>query len=558
MKTNPKRIKQLLIAMVLFLCANSLPGFSNASIAEIPNVLISINGTKVQNSTLKYPVVLIDGLYYYPLTWELVQMAGFTSHYTKELGLSLTNSTTDIPPIITTKSIGPLKITRTIMPVTYKISLNGNALTSSKPIFNLSGITYVALNHTPHIGLTASYSVANGLTIDFTKKPSNLPERFNTYDTLVSNKFIRNQGTASTCWAFAANTLFEVAIAKKTGQYYDFSEDHLISNTPIPATYSSGGNFLMSSIYLQNKLGPVAEQLAPIGTNSKGKSFTVSHTLLGYTEINGNLNATKRAIYDNGAVLTSLYLNELDKNVYNSKNFAYYNSDLNLQRTHELVLVGWDDDYNKDNFTIKPKSNGAFIAQNSFGNSWGDKGFFYISYEDVHILDQVYAITSFENANSSAKQYFYDRTGVTHFESYLEKNSAVAINHFKASGTETLKRISFYTPENQMEIAIFYGKGPFSNTIGSTKLRITVPQKGYHTIDLPQPLSLTTNDSFWIAAKYVGKSPFLVPIEAPYPGIGYSMSANPGEGYIGDGSTFMDIVEVRSTASIALRATTYK
>jgi len=546
------------LVLSLFINMNSFVGYSESKWAEVPNVTVDINGVIVNNNTLKYPLVLIDGHFYYPLTWELVKMIGYTSHYTPESGLRLTKANTDIKANITALSIGKSKITKSVLPVHYNVAIDDVSIVVKRPLYNLSGVTYLPINDTSVIGLTASYSIDQGLSIRPSKSITTLPKQFNTYDQLDINKLIRSQGTASTCWAFAANTLFEVAIAKTTNEYNDFSEDHLINNTPIPANYESGGNFLMSSIYFQNKLGPVYENLAPIGSQSKGKRYEVPYTLLNYEEINNDLVATKRAIFENGATLSSLYLNELDKKVYNSKTYAYYNPDIKLKKTHELVLIGWDDAYNKDNFTIKPKRNGAFIAQNSFGNSWGDKGFFYISYEDVHILEQVYSITAFEPIKSNARQYLYDQTGITHFESYGAENNGIAVNNYTSISDEILKRISIYTPENNMEISLYYGNGLFKKMLGSPRYIVKIANKGYHTIDLPITLSLAEKDSFWIAAEYVGKTPFLMPIEAPYPGIGYSMTGNRGEGFIGDGNTFSDILDIRNHASIGLRATTFK
>lgn len=517
--------------------------------------------TTIDNKLLKFPVVLIDGDVYYPLTWELTRALGYNSSFAASTGLSLTQSET-VNVTLTSKSYGQKIVGDTVQAVKYPITVDGTALNSNRPIYNISGVTYIALNETPALRATAQYTNTKGLTITATKPLTALPKAFDTYSILDANNFMRNQGSADTCWAFAANTLFEIKIAKTTGAINDFSEDHLIFNTPIPSTYESGGHFLISSVYYQNGLGPVDEALAPINSQSKGKSFNVAYTLLGYSEINNNLAATKRAIFDHGAVLTSIYLNETDKNVYNSKTASYFNSKETNPRTHELVLVGWDDAYSKDNFIVPPKSNGAFIAQNSFGNSWGKDGFFYVSYEDVHILEQAYAIRDFETKSQNTTQYYYDKTGMTHFESFDSSNSAIGLNNFVSKSNEQLKRVAVYTSEKNERVDLYYGIGSFSTGKGigfsAPKYSIRLTDKGYHTIDLPENLSLKTKNSFWIAARFTAKSPFVVPIEAPYPGITYPLSGNPGEGYIGNGTIFEDLTAIREKASIVLRAITYK
>lgn len=517
--------------------------------------------TTVDNNLLKYPIVMIDGDVYFPLTWELTKALGYNSSFASSTGLSLTQNTTESMPL-TERSFGQKMIGDTINPVKYAIKVDGTLLSSGKPIFNIAGVTYIALNETPSLRVTAQYTLSEGLIVTAIKPIPALPKTYNTYSKVDANKFIRNQGNASTCWAFAANTLFEIKIAKETGIINDFSEDHLITNTPIPSTYESGGNFLVSSIYYQNGLGPVDESLAPIESHSKGKVLNVAYTMLGYNEINNSLSDTKRAIMAHGAALSSIYLNEDDKNVYNAKTTSYHNSKESNPRSHELVLVGWDDTYSKDNFTVKPKSNGAFIAQNSFGNSWGKDGFFYISYEDAHALKQVYAISDFESNRLNATQYYYDKTGMTHFESFDASNSAIGLNNFISKRDETLKRIAIYTAEKNSRVDLYYGQGTFSQGKGipfnSPKFSIKLLDKGYHTIDLPESLNLKRASGFWIAAKFTASSPFVVPIEAPYPGIYYPLAANAGEGYIGNGTLFEDITAIRDKASIVLRATTYK
>ena len=227
------------------------------------------------------------------------------------------------------------------------------------------------------------------------------------------------------------------------------------------------------------------------------------------------------------------------------------------QRTHELILVGWDNQYSKENFVTQPKKDGAFIAQNSFGNSWGDNGFFYISYEDVHLLNEVYAITKFESQPVKENMYAYDATGITHFESFGDTNNAIGINTFKKKGPETLKSIGIYTAENNMSVEIFYAKGKFNQKLSPIKFQITLEKKGYHIVELPLALQLSDSSYFWIGTLFKGTTPFVVPIEAPFPGVTYPITSNAGESHIGNGEVFYDLNLFRKNANIALRAFTW-
>ena len=55
---------------------------------------------------------------------------------------------------------------------------------------------------------------------------------------------------------------------------------------------------------------------------------------------------------------------------------------------HAILIVGWDDNYSRDNFrdNNKPKNDGAWLVKNSWGNYNDEGGYFWISYEDKTLL----------------------------------------------------------------------------------------------------------------------------------------------------------------------------
>lgn len=509
----------------------------------IPPIKVTLVGKTYNNTDFKYPVILIDDHIYFPLTWEMTQALGFDANYSFDSGLILKKRTSIGSNMITSKSLGNLAISGSPSLVTYPVRALGYPLYSELPMYNLSGVTYVALNQTPLLNVVLTGSLKNNITIA-PDLPVYMPLVFNTYNQFDAAAFIRDQGSAATCWAFAANTLFELSIAVNTGKILDFSEAHLLENAPMPVSPLSGGNFNISSTYYLNGLGPV---------DTNGHQ---NYRLTGYSEVNNDLLKIKSNIMKYGAVLSSIYLNESDTSVYKQDAFAYYNSSENKPRTHELVIVGWDDTYDKSNFQIKPSRDGAFIAQNSFGNSWGDDGFFYISYEDVHIMDYTYTITDYKSSTKNTTLYYYDETGVTHFDAFDNAIPVFGVNQFTAKAASNLLSIGVYTTESDEVVSIYSGKGIFANTLGTALNTVTLREKGYHEIELPVPLTLTSKEGFWIAAQFEGTQSFLVPIEAPYPGIDYTIKGLPGRSFIGNGERFEDITQIWQQGSIAIRAIT--
>ncbi len=566
MQIIEKITARILIFVIIFaLFTTNLPiAFSNTGQdismnKVIPDTKLVIWGKAYNNLNLKYPVLLIDGVFYYPLTKEFSQLLGYALIQTNNNDLVFTKRSSIGKSMITNLSIGTPVITSSSTPILrdHPTRLSGYGLYSEKPIYSIADVAYVALEFTPVLRSKINYSSKTGIEIlTETTYLNNFPASYNTYDTIDKNDFVRDQGSAASCWSFAANTLFELAVQKKYKETVNFSESHLIENTPIKSTYESGGNFQASSIYYLNHKGPVLENQARSG--NLDDKLIIPYQLDSYIEINDDINRIKENIIKNGAVLTSIYLNESDTTIYNKETYAYYNRYENKERTHELVLVGWDDQYNKDKFVETPAHNGAFIAQNSFGNSWGDNGFFYISYDDVHIMDYVYALDDLSKtskSNGDSDYYYYDTTGVTHFENYNDDNLVTGVNVFKVKSNSILDKVGIYNNENDIHISIYAGIGQFPMTLSNKPLYETIiHDKGFHSLELPVFISLKKDQYFWVGVKYEGKQNFLLPIEASYPGMGYEVFAAPRQGYIGSEIDFTDLTEIRSDGSVAIRA----
>ena len=79
-----------------------------------------------------------------------------------------------------------------------------------------------------------------------------------------------------------------------------------------------------------------------------------------------------------GPVSFSYVAHETDGRYYNPKTSAYHFDDPTVITNHAAIIVGWDDNFSKDNFSqIKPQNNGAWIVRNSWGTDWGDGGYEY-------------------------------------------------------------------------------------------------------------------------------------------------------------------------------------
>ena len=94
----------------------------------------------------------------------------------------------------------------------------------------------------------------------------------------------------------------------------------------------------------------------------------------------GDIQGTKEIISKCGSVVTSYIVYDY---YYNTTLpvYSYNNPTAEKYTNHGIQIVGWDDNYSKDNFLIKPSKNGAWLCKNSWGPFWSKDGYFWMSYE---------------------------------------------------------------------------------------------------------------------------------------------------------------------------------
>jgi C1A family cysteine protease len=363
---------------------------------------------------------------------------------------------------------------------------------------------------------------------------------------------VRNQGSCGSCWTFGAYGSLESWV-KEREMELDFSENHLKNYHGFDWGPCSGGNEDMSTAYFTRLHGPVSEADDPY--NDYDDRPSPGGSPLKYVENVwrfSNSTDIKNAIMTYGALSAEMYM---DGAYYNAGTYTYYYSGTN-GTDHGITVAGWDD----NKVVPGAPGNGAWIVKNSWGTSFGESGYFYISYYDSKAVKQAVAFVDAVPVNDYVTIYHYDPLGQTYAVGYGGE-TGYAANIFTPSQDGYLGAVgtTFLANNTSYEIKVYdeFSSGQFSSELGST-VTGTAVYAGYYTVPLPALISLTSGNSFGVVVKYTTPGyNWPIPIEYPVGGYASAATANAGESYISSsGIFFQDITNTFANSNINIKALT--
>lgn len=335
-------------------------------------------------------------------------------------------------------------------------------------------------------------------------------------------------------WALA---YYMYNIAGEYPRSYDTSEIKNLSKEDDADVMSSwaaiGGfsdvalKFLMSWAGAANQLEDYPTKLKP-AAESKFSDDAVH--LSGYKAYNilENPELVKKAITENG-VATFLYYVDFDFKYNNLLNHTYYYNGEKKDGNHVVAVVGWDDNFPKEKFSqyyyskiengvdkaiseedfaklndeekaayvvgeeteptvrkpVEPAKNGAWLLRNSWGESYGQDGYFWISYYDTGICPES-DVAYVNNIDDYDEIYQYDNQAD---DDVFEANtdSVSVSNIYYAEGdpdgmcaSESIEAVAFATGSTDLNYSVsIYGFAPEYNSL------YNVPDRGYPLTDAP-------------------------------------------------------------------------
>jgi len=385
---------------------------------------------------------------------------------------------------------------------------------------------------------------------------------------------IKNQFRDGGCRSFAALGALESRIKLKTGVELDLSENNFENRQGFyfgTNNVRQGRNRNSDIPYLVN-YGPILEEDDPYipmkGEGGEGNYLTQEQVnaaaknpvikdgvkqIMGFdflktvdtTKVisaeDDELLQIKEAIAKNGGVVADMYMAHdgnktfpyTDVKYYNPETKAYYFDGKDSDRTskyktveadgvkyganHAITIVGWDDDFSKDNFTTKPEIDGAWIVRDAQSEAFGDKGYFYVSFQSVSMGENPYVFTEVIEPQYSI--YQHDELAFTEFRegiNFATDEKDVLFNRYKAVSDSKIEKIGFYTTKKNAEYEVYLipdfnsfatdakdlGEDEaeeFYKLIQEYKILSGIADNaGYHTLDIPadEAISLTKGKDF--------------------------------------------------------------
>ena len=263
----------------------------------------------------------------------------------------------------------------------------------------------------------------------------------------------KDQDPYGCCWAFSATAAAESSYCVNGGTLADFSPlqlayffyhdkvDPLGNATGDKTMYltenclDEGGNNFFTMWAAAGWTNAILEETLPYTSSNQTKAlegtisddyanaYDVAHLqnayIIAWDGTTASKNNIKQAIMDYGMVACSYYHDDWNMNESNGV-YAYYSDEEGTN--HAVSIVGWNDNFSKNNFlSSNVRNNGAWLVRNSWGSDFGtdgdsnpdnkgSQGYFWLSYEDVSLLwsGQVFV---YDFAPASKYQYNYQYDG---------------------------------------------------------------------------------------------------------------------------------------------------